>query len=294
MTNAKSGRIIPILLIGCLSMLFAEVFAGASQIWILDFWSLLVTFPLYLTHLLLLLNLAMRTRRASIPQLYLWGAIFALYEAWITKVLWTGYPGSEGPILGFIVGIAAVEFIVLVFFWHPIMAFILPILIFERLSISKSEKAEKSPELLPGHFSSLSKSSLMMRILLIMILLGSAFLAVNTGFNVFVALIASTSSVGVVLILYKIAGEFSIYSLKLGKLQPIGLWIVVSPYIAGVLDVIENINLLLMIYNSAFIDLGSPLIASICATVKFGLIFLGIGFFLISLLVLLIQKIKKA
>ena len=218
MPVSKSGRIIPILLIGCLSMLFAEVFAGASQIWILNFWSLLVTFPLYLTHLLLLLNLAMRTKRTSIPQLYLWGAIFALYEAWITKVLWTGYPGSGGPILGFILGIATVEFIVLVFFWHPIMAFILPILIFELLSISKTEPAGEDLELLPGHLSSLSKSSLMMRILMIMIFLGSAFLAVNTGFNVFVALIASASSVGLVFILYKITGEFSIHSLKLGNL----------------------------------------------------------------------------
>ncbi|MHA1467740.1 MAG: hypothetical protein ACTSP6_06635, partial [Promethearchaeota archaeon] len=82
-----------IILIGCLSMFMAEVFAGSSQMWFIDIWSLLVTFWLYLGHLLLFLNLAMRKKRTSIPQLYLWGILFALYESWVTKVLWAGYPG---------------------------------------------------------------------------------------------------------------------------------------------------------------------------------------------------------
>ena len=78
-----------------------------------------------------------------------------------------------------------------------------------------------------------------------------------------------------------------------GKLQNIGLVLVISPFIAGILDIIENINLLAMIYNDAFIDLGSPLIASICATIKFGIIFLDIIFWLIELIAILVQKIKS-
>ena len=49
-----------ILLIGCLSMFMAEVFAGSSQMWFIDPWSLIVTYWLYLAHLLLFLNLAIR------------------------------------------------------------------------------------------------------------------------------------------------------------------------------------------------------------------------------------------
>ena len=78
-----------------------------------------------------------------------------------------------------------------------------------------------------------------------------------------------------------------------GKIQEIGLVMVITPFIAGLLDVIENINLLAMIYNRAFIDLGSPFIASLCAIIKFGIIFLDIIFWLIELVVLLIQKVKK-
>ena len=139
MVEKEKTNYMAILLIGCLSMFFAEVFAGSSQIWLIDPWSLLVTFPLYLFHLLFFFNLATRTNRTSVPQLYLWGVMFALYEAWITKVLWSGYPGSDGPIFGLVGGIAILEFIVLVFFWHPILAFVLPILVFELLTQAKND-----------------------------------------------------------------------------------------------------------------------------------------------------------
>ena len=125
-----------IILIGCLSMFMAEVFAGSSQMWFIDIWSLLVTFWLYLGHLLLFLNLAMRSKKTSIPQLYLWGVLFALYESWVTKVLWAGYPGSEGPAIALVGGIAILEFSTLVFFWHPILAFIMPILVYESFTLS--------------------------------------------------------------------------------------------------------------------------------------------------------------
>ncbi|MHA1150644.1 MAG: hypothetical protein ACTSR8_20680 [Promethearchaeota archaeon] len=82
-------------------------------------------------------------------------------------------------------------------------------------------------------------------------------------------------------------------SLNEGKVQNIGLILIISPFIAGILDVIENINLLAMIYNGAFIDLGSPFIASICATFKFGIIFLDIIFWIFELIILLLQKINN-
>ncbi len=78
-----------------------------------------------------------------------------------------------------------------------------------------------------------------------------------------------------------------------GKLQNYGLYITITPLVAGVFDVIENINLLLMLGNDAYIDMGSPFIASLCALIKFVLLFLAICFFLIALIILIINKIRK-
>ncbi|TFG25640.1 MAG: hypothetical protein EU529_00070 [Promethearchaeota archaeon] len=92
-----------------------------------------------------------------------------------------------------------------------------------------------------------------------------------------------------------IAGCILLVTRKLegGKLQNFGLYITIIPIIAGGFDVIENINLLLMIENDAYIEMGSPFIASLCASIKFGLLFLGICFFIIALIILVINKIRK-
>jgi len=66
-------KLAPVLLIGTLSMLFAEVFSGASQMWYVSGWGLLITFPLYSAHLLFFLNIAMKLRKTSLSQLYLFG-----------------------------------------------------------------------------------------------------------------------------------------------------------------------------------------------------------------------------
>lgn len=123
-----------ILLLGLLSMLFAEIFSGASQLWFFSAWGWIVGFPLYLMHTVFLLYLALRTKKVTISQLYLFGMIFGLYEALITKVLWVGYFNEAGPAWGTFLGLAVAEFPVLVFFWHPIFSLILPILTYEILT----------------------------------------------------------------------------------------------------------------------------------------------------------------
>ena len=47
-----------ILLFGALSVFFAEVCSGASSLWFIDPWGLLLVYPLYLGHALFFLNLA--------------------------------------------------------------------------------------------------------------------------------------------------------------------------------------------------------------------------------------------
>jgi len=212
-----------IILIGCLSMFMAEVFAGSSQMWFIDPWSLIVTYWLYLGHLLLFLNLAMRSKRTSIPQLYLWGVLFGLYESWITKVLWFGYPGAEGPAMGLVGGIAILEFFTLVFFWHPILAFVMPILVFESFAKSQNSDIELESRIFISHLPYLEKNkkkSLLFAIFLV--LAGSAILSFNTGYNLLIAAIAILGSIGLIFLFFKISSKkssnnFSIYSLKLGN-----------------------------------------------------------------------------
>jgi len=86
-------------------------------------------------------------------------------------------------------------------------------------------------------------------------------------------------------------GCLLIVSRKLeGSLQTTGLYMTLMPFIAGIFDVIENINLLLMINDEAYIGMGCPFVASICAMIKFTLIGVCIIFFLISIIIIVIKK----
>lgn len=78
-----------------------------------------------------------------------------------------------------------------------------------------------------------------------------------------------------------------------GKMQKMGLYMTLAPFLAGIFDVIENINLLLMLGNDTFVDSGCPFIASLCATIKFSFLLISICFFLIALIVMMINKIRK-
>ncbi|HEX3048685.1 MAG TPA: hypothetical protein VHY08_28310 [Bacillota bacterium] len=196
----------PILFIGCLSMLFAEVCSGASQTWFITGWGLLLTFPLYLGHVLLFLNLAFRTKRTSLIHLYLFGMIFGLYESWITKVLWAGYIDASGPVKTFL-GVGVSEFPVLVFFWHPIMSFIIPILVYEILT----GKAIADHELL---LKKTARKTAMITMSLIVI---STFIANGNKFNL---ISANSSFIGTILIisgLFYLSRKADLHSLRLAK-----------------------------------------------------------------------------
>ena len=202
-------KVFPILLIGSLSMLFAEVFSGASQTWFINGWGIIVTFPLYLCHLLFFLWIALKSRRTTLSQLYLFGVIFALYESWITKVLWAGYMDSAGPGLGTLFGIGISEFPVLVFFWHPIMSFIIPILVFEILT----KKVFKDHESI---LIKTTKKTILITLFLISI---STFIANGNGFDL---LSSNASLIGTLLIisvLYYLTkkGRFKISGIKESK-----------------------------------------------------------------------------
>jgi len=73
----------------------------------------------------------------------------------------------------------------------------------------------------------------------------------------------------------------------------IGLYMSLTPIIAGVFDVIENVNLLIMLNMTPDFASFVPLITSISATIKFGFLIVGAIFFLVALVLFIIKKIKK-
>ncbi|MFX0074081.1 MAG: hypothetical protein ACFE96_01455 [Candidatus Hermodarchaeota archaeon] len=77
------------------------------------------------------------------------------------------------------------------------------------------------------------------------------------------------------------------------RLATIGLYMSLTPVLAGVFDVIENINLLIMLDESPNFEEFIPFIASLSATIKFGFLFIAAIFFLVALVILIIKKIKK-
>ena len=114
-------------LIGLIVLICAEVFSGASlRMGLLHPWTLLVTYWLYFAHFFFLTTLAVRTGRTSLSALYLWGVLFGLYESWITKVIWSGYNGDGKFAMGHI-GPYGFSEISMVFIFHPVASFILPL-----------------------------------------------------------------------------------------------------------------------------------------------------------------------
>lgn len=198
------ARVIQILLLGVLSMFMAEVYAGSSQIWFIDTWSLTMTLWLYLFHCLFFLNVAFRTKRMSLPQLYLWGMLFGLYEGPITKVLFFGYPGTSGAAWGLVAGIAINEFLTLVFFWHPVMAFVLPVYIYEVFALQGNPNSQN---VISSHLPALQWNKTNKRLLFAITFIGSLMLSLNTQFTGITAIIAAVGSIAIVTLFKLLAGQ---------------------------------------------------------------------------------------
>ena len=202
-----------ILLLGALSMLFAEVFSGASTLWFLDAWGLFLTYPLYLAHTIFLLNVAFLWKKTSPRQLYFFGMLFGLYEALITKVLWFGYPASTGPMIGYFSGIAWGEYLTLVFFYHPVMSFLIPVFVYELLS----------GDVLPGHERFLQKNWKTILLIIILLVMGASFQSNGSQYDVVRSVGSMGGSLLIVVLLHVLSREKTLQSLVLGKKSLIGV-----------------------------------------------------------------------
>jgi len=131
-------------LLGALSVVFAEVVACSTPFPFWDPWGVIVVVPLYSLHALVLAPLVFRRGAARLTSLWLAGAIFGLYEAYVTKILWhptwcqDEYPWVVG-------GVYVVHTALLVLFWHAFLAFTIPVFLAENLFTSSSETLEALP-----------------------------------------------------------------------------------------------------------------------------------------------------
>jgi hypothetical protein len=118
------------IILGSLSTFFAEVVSGADMFPFFHVWGLIVIVPLYTLHILVLAHAVFSYGKPRLYTLFIAGAIFGMYEAYITKVLWNPFWGE--PLIS-LAGIAVVEMIVLVLFWHAFMSFIVPLFVSENV-----------------------------------------------------------------------------------------------------------------------------------------------------------------
>lgn len=136
------------ILIGMISVVFVEVPAGSSMFPFFTVWGLLVVLPLYLLHSVFLAGVVFRFGRPRFWTLYTAGVLYGMYEAYITKVLWTSFR-PEGPFFT-AGGIALFETILLVLYLHPLLAFVVPLLFTEILCTNSSEVAQGLPARVRG------------------------------------------------------------------------------------------------------------------------------------------------
>lgn len=124
------------LLLGSISTVLAEGVSNATPYPFFSLWGILVVIPLYTLHTVVLSYFLFRQGRVIFPMLFLAGAIFGLYEAYLTKVVWLPSAFAVDPVL---FGIHVLPASLLILFWHPFMAYIFPVFLVENVFTDSSE-----------------------------------------------------------------------------------------------------------------------------------------------------------
>ncbi|MBN1264197.1 MAG: hypothetical protein JXA25_01800 [Anaerolineales bacterium] len=122
------------LILGAFSTFFAEVFAGSDMFPFFNLWGIVIVWPLYGLHTIILTTIIFRYGKPTLPVLIFAGMLFGLYEAYMTKVLWQ----PDWDVFVHIADLAVFELFVLVFWWHTWLSFITPLLLSEQLLTKSS------------------------------------------------------------------------------------------------------------------------------------------------------------
>lgn len=130
-------------MLGVTSTAFAEVLFPTTAF---DVGTMAVfAVPIYLLHSVVLAGAVYGAGRVQYSTLYLAGVVLGLYEAYVTKVLWA--PLGDRPVVE-VGGVYVFETVGLVLFWHPIVAFVLPVAVVEAVATA-SNRSVRPP--LAGH-----------------------------------------------------------------------------------------------------------------------------------------------
>jgi hypothetical protein len=131
------------LLLGLTSTAFAEVLFPTTAFSLTTM--ALFAVPIYLLHSVVLAGVIYRADQVSYATLYLGGVLLGLYEAYVTKVLWA--PLGDRPVVE-VGGVYVLETVGLVLFWHPVVAFLLPVVVVETVTTA-SNRSLRPP--IAGH-----------------------------------------------------------------------------------------------------------------------------------------------
>ncbi len=162
------------IILGALSVFFAEVVSGSYIFPYFTPWGIIVVCPLYTLHLLVLSYIVFNYGKPTLYSLFIAGALFGMYEAYMTKVIWDPTWGEAMLTVG---GIAVAETILLVLFWHTFMAFIIPLFVGENILTSSREIMNESPNKIKQIFKVKKKSYILF---VVFILLCGIFQSANS------------------------------------------------------------------------------------------------------------------
>jgi hypothetical protein len=138
------NRLVFFIILGFLSTFFAEVLSGSGPDFLLTGFGYFGIYPIYALHIILVSSLVIgRNKPFSLRTLFFASLLFGMYEAFITKVLWIPPWAPNAWRIG---GIAVVEVIMLVPFWHSVMSFFIPLLWAESLMTSSQIICKVFPE----------------------------------------------------------------------------------------------------------------------------------------------------
>ncbi len=140
------------LLLGALSTVLAEVVSTSSSWPFFTLWGWIGVWPLYTLHILVLGYVVLKIMRpVTWPALFTGGALFGMYEAYLTKVLWAPTWAPEfAATLG---GVYTLHTAILVLLWHPLFAFLMPLLTAECLWTRSGELLGALPERWKRHLT---------------------------------------------------------------------------------------------------------------------------------------------